>query len=124
METLLGIGFLATPVAALVALVAVVDRRRARRLGEIVRQITLTDALHARLGAVAAPVVRWGGRRWQVTIAVPFERPEVVTDVVRTVDEVFGPAAYEVVLCRQAAPAPRPRARRPAALGEESLSWI
>jgi hypothetical protein len=52
------------------------DRRRAARLA---RQIMVTDAIHAELGAVVAPIVRkplWGP--WQVEMAVPFGRPGVV----------------------------------------------
>jgi len=123
MATLLGLVLLAVPLAAVVALAGLVDRRRARRRAEIARQIALTDALHARLGAVVAPFVRWRRRRWEVAVAVPFERPEVVTSVLTTVDEMFGRAAGEVVLRRQAAPAPQSRAQRTAPLGEESLSW-
>ena len=123
MATLLGLVLLAVPLAAVVALAGLVDRRRARRRAEIARQIALTDALHARLGAVVAPFVRWRRRRWEVAVAVPFERPEVVTGVLTTVDEMFGQAAWEVVLRRQAAPAPQPRAQRTAPLAEESLSW-
>jgi hypothetical protein len=123
METLLGVLMLTAPLAAVIALGALVDRRRARRHAAISRQIVLTDALHARLGAVVAPFVHRRGRRWQIAVAVPFERPAVVTDVLATIDEMFGQAAYDVVLHRQAAPAPQPRARRPAPMGRESLSW-
>ncbi len=60
METLVGILVLATPVAIVMALFAGLDRREQRRRRETERQIALTDAIHARLGAVAAPVVRLG----------------------------------------------------------------
>ena len=123
MAMLLGLVLLAAPLAAVIALVGVIDRRQACRHAETARQIALTDALHARLGAVVAPFVRWRRRRWEVAIAVPFERPEVVAGVLTTVDAMFGRAAWELVLRRQAAPAPQPRAQRTAPLGEESLSW-
>ena len=68
METLVGILVLATPVAIVITLFAGLDRREQRRRRETERQIALTDAIHARLGAVAAPVVRPGARagasRW------------------------------------------------------------
>ena len=123
MATLVGVLILAMPLAALAALVMLTERRQQRRQAEVLRQIALTDALHARLGALVAPVVRWRRRAWQVAVAVPFERPAVVTAVLATVHEVFAHARYEVVLNRQAPAAPLPPAPRPAAVGRESLSW-
>ncbi|HEU4367259.1 MAG TPA: hypothetical protein VFV05_03405 [Methylomirabilota bacterium] len=123
METLAGILILSAPVVGVAALTALVDRRRTRRRAEIARQIALTDALHARLGAAVAPFVRWRRHRWEVAVAVPFERPAVVAVVLATVDETFRAVTYELVLSRQAAPAPAPRTRRPAPVGAESLSW-
>jgi hypothetical protein len=122
MATVLGIVILATPFALAIALIALIEHRGARRRADIVRQIRLTDALHARLGALVAPVVRRRQRRWQVTIAVPVEQPRVVSRVVETVDAVFGRERYEVVLSRQT-PAPPARARGRVAVGGESLSW-
>jgi hypothetical protein len=123
MATLLGVLMLAAPLVALLALAALVDRRRARRHDAVARQIAVTDALHRRFGAVVAPVVRQRGRGWEIAVAVPFERPAVVAGVLTSADEVFGRAPYEVVLQRQAPPVPAPRSRRPAPLGKESLSW-
>lgn len=123
MATLLATLILAAPLVAVAALMLLADRRRARRGREVLRQIALTDALHARLGALVAPVVRWRGRAWQVAVAVPFERPAVVATVLATVDEMFERARYEVVLSRQAPAVPAPPAPRRAAVGRESLSW-
>jgi len=123
METLLGVLMLAALVFALVALGALVDRRRARREAAVTRQIAVTAALHRRFGAIVAPVVRSRGRGWEIAVAVPFERPAVVAGVLTSVDEVFGRAPYEVVLQRQAAPTPASRSRRSAPMGKESLSW-
>jgi hypothetical protein len=123
MATLVGILVFATPIAALVALAQLTERHRTDREGEILRQIALTDALHARLGALVAPVVRRRGRVWQAAVAVPFERPSVGATVLETAHEVFGGARYEVVLSRQAPTVVSPRASRRAALGQESLSW-
>jgi hypothetical protein len=124
MTTLLGVLMLAAPVLALIALAALVDRRRARRDAAVTRQIAVTDALHRRFGAIVAPVVRPRGRGWwEIAVAVPFERPAVVAGVLTSVDEVFGRAPYEVVLQRQAPPTAAPPSRRRAPLGKESLSW-
>jgi hypothetical protein len=123
MESLMGILMLSAPLATVVALAALVERRRTRRRAEVARQIALTDALHARLGAAVAPFVRRRRRRWEIAVAVPFERPAVVTGVLATVDQMFGGMAYEVVLSPQTAPALEPRPRRTTPLGQESLSW-
>ena len=123
MAMLVGVLMLAAPLAALAALVMLIERRRQHRQAEVVRQIALTDALHARLGALVAPVVRRRHHAWQVAVAVPFERPAIVAAVLRTVHEMFGRGRYEVVLNRQVPAAPPAHAPRPAALGRESLSW-
>jgi hypothetical protein len=124
METLVGILVLAAPVAIVVALFARLDRRERRHRLEIERQIALTDAIHARLGAVAAPVVRRGPDGWRIGVAVPFERPAVVDGVLASVQQEFGRAAdYTVVLSRQTLPAPSAKASRAVPHGEESLSW-
>jgi hypothetical protein len=123
MATLAGLLMFAAPIGALVALLVLSERRQAQRRAEVLRQIALTDALHARLGAVVAPVVRRRPRGWRVAVAVPFDRPAVVTAVLATVDEVFGRVRYEVVLSRQAPAVAIPHAPRRPALGRESLSW-
>jgi len=123
MATLVGILMLAAPFAAVAALLFLAERRQQRRRDEILRQVALTDALHARLGALVAPVVRWRRRAWRVAVAVPFERPAVLAAVLATAADVFDQAPYEVVLSRQAPAVPIPRAPRRAELGRESLSW-
>jgi hypothetical protein len=123
MTTVLGILIVLAPMAGLTALLLLAERRQGRRRDEVGRQIALTDALHARLGAAVAPVVERRHRAWRVAVAVPFERPAVVATVLSTIDEVFGRARYDVVLSRQApAVAASSTPRRPA-LGRESLSW-
>ena len=75
---LLGIVITAAPLAAVLGLLAWTSRRERLRGEVVARQIALTDAVHERLGAVVAPVVRRRRRGgWQVRIAVPFERPAV-----------------------------------------------
>jgi len=123
METVIGLLLAASPMILTVALLLGVERRQHRVQAEIGRQIALTDALHARLGALVAPVVRRRRRGWQVTAAVPVEQPALVSAVMTTVDEVFGRAAYELRLHRQASVAPAVRTRGLARTAQESLSW-
>jgi hypothetical protein len=122
MATLVGVLVLSAPFVTLAAVLLVIERRQRRRTDEIRRQIALTDALHARLGALVAPVVRRRLRVWQVLVAVPIERPGVMAAVMEVVDQTFERGAYEVVLRRQPSPA-RSRSPRPATVGGESLSW-
>jgi hypothetical protein len=122
MATLVGVLVLTAPFVTLAALLLIIEWRQRRRTDEIRRQIAVTDALHARLGAVVAPIVRRRPRAWQVVVAVPVDRPAVVAAVLEVVDRTFGRGAYEMVLRRQASPV-RFRSSRPAALGRESLSW-
>jgi len=123
METLVGFMVLATPIALLLTFMSRIDRFRMRREAAIGRQIALTDAIHARLGAVAAPVVRRRRGSWSIAVAVPFERPAVVDAVLASVDREFGRAEYTIVLSRQTPPVPTARASRSVAHGGESLSW-
>jgi hypothetical protein len=123
MATLLAIVVVTAPIVGLTVLLLLAERRQARRRDEIGRQIALTDALHARLGAAVAPVVGWRRHAWQVAVAVPFERPALVATVLATIDEVFGRARYEVVLSRQTPAVPTSRPSPRPTLGRESLSW-
>jgi hypothetical protein len=113
------------PFAVVLALLAWAERRDRRRREVQERQIALTDSIHERLGAVAAPVVRRRRQRWHVRIAVPFERPAMVEALLAIVREAFVPCdrqSLEIVLTRQ-----WPASAAPAAgeLGvrRESLSW-
>jgi hypothetical protein len=121
METVIGLMLAASPMILTVALVAAADRRQQRVQAEIERQIALTDALHARLGALLAPVVRRRGGVWQVSVALPVERP-AVSAVLAAADEVFGRAAYELRLRQRTDDAPAASARRTPRAAEE-LSW-
>lgn len=125
---MLGAAVIATaPFAVVIALLAWANLREQRRRDVQVRQIALTDSVHERLGAVAAPVVRRRWRCWQVRIAVPFERAFVIEALLAIVRETFVPddgdrRSLEIVLIRQS----RPSARTPAArldVRKESLSW-
>lgn len=83
----------------------VADWIRARRQAVIVRQVALTEALDARLGALVAPVVRKPLRGpWEVRLSVPMLQPAVLARILAAIDEVFSdvgtrsPSAYRIVL--------------------------
>ena len=77
------LGLLGLPLAAVTALLLVVGRIQRVREAEIGRQVAVTDAIHAELGAVVSPVVkRRLGRGWRIEIPVPFQRPAIVGRVV------------------------------------------
>ena len=122
METVIGLMFAASPIVLMVAIVIGIERRQGRVQAEVSRQIALTDALHARFGALLAPVVKRRHGVWQVSVAVPVEDGRIVGTVLTTVDEVFGRVAYVLRLSRQAPVAPVTAApRRTHAVRE--LSW-
>ncbi len=123
METVVGLVVAGMPFVVVSGLLVMLERRQERTAADVARQIALTDALHARLGALVAPVVRRRRRLWQIEIAVPVEQPAVVASVLATVDEVFGRVAYEVRLRRQSPPAAAARAPRAPRAAQESLSW-
>ena len=122
METVIGLMLAASPLVLTVALLTVAERRQRRVHSEVNRQIALTDALYARLGALLAPVVRHRRGVWQVSMAVPAEDLGVVGSVLTTVDEVFGRVAYELRLTRRAPLAPATSASRRTHAARE-LSW-
>ena len=121
------------PFGLIFALLRLSSWRQRTRLTEISRQIAVTDAIHAALGPVVSPVVRrrlW--RRWQLTIPVPFDRPDVVVQVVQVAYGAFGvterarPGRFEIVLTPQERPVPRrdPGLVPAGATRGESVSWI
>ena len=110
---------LALPMAAVGLLLLVVGRVQRAREAEIGRQVAVTDAIHAELGAVVSPVVkRRLGRGWRIEIPVPFQRPAIVGRVVaiahasmlRTDARAAG--RIEVVLTAQEAQVERANFRR------------
>jgi len=110
---------LVLPMAAVTAVLLVVGRVQRVRDAEISRQVTVTDAIHAELGAVVSPVVkRRLGRGWRVEIPVPFERPAIVGRVVAITHAVMlradarAAARLEVVLTAQEARVQRANVRR------------
>ena len=53
-----------------------IDEAERRRLGRVVAQVHVTDAVHAALGAVVAPTVaRHRGRSWTVVFVPRAEYP-------------------------------------------------
>jgi len=127
MLILLGVLIAIAPFAALIGALGWTGRCERQRREVQARQVALTDSIHERLGAVAAPVVRRRRRGWQVSIAVPFERPALTEALLAIVLEAFTSAdrdrrSLEIVLTRQldtpaTNPAGAPGVRR------ESPSW-
>ena len=120
------------PSVFIVGLLLLSDRFQRRALAVVARQIAVTDAIHAELGAVVAPVVRHRlGGRWQIRIPVELDNADTVTQVVRTARGVFDahegtrPGRFEIVLSPREKFAPhRERAAVAAgAAGGESVSW-
>jgi len=124
--TLVGIVIAIAPFAAVLGLLAWAARRDRRRAELRARQIALTETIHERLGAVAAPVVRRRRRGWQVRLAVPCERPAVTEALLTVVREAFAPCRserpLEIVVTR------RPESRSTTPVGasgvrREPVSW-
>ena len=95
----------AVPVVGIIGLLWLSERLRARR--EVGRrlQISVTDAVHGALGAVAAPVVtRRPGGGWRIQMRVPPGRADLAAELVRVTEGVMERAApawgrpYEIVL--------------------------
>jgi hypothetical protein len=129
----LALGIALFAIALMAAALIAVERRARGRLAECARQIAVTDAVHAKLGAIVAPVVRRRlGGRWQLVIPVPFDDLDSVGRVVRAAYEGFDaperaiPGRFEIVLSPQEKFVPR---RERAAVGAarrsrgESVSW-
>ena len=91
MAVLIGVAFAALPFLVIAALFALTSRRQRRRLAEVERQIRLTDAVHARVGAAVAPVVRHPfGRPWEIHVATPLDRRDVVDSLLEVIFPEFG----------------------------------
>jgi hypothetical protein len=88
---------LAIPVVGLIALLRLVSVLQARREQVISRQVALTDAIHAALGPVIAPVVRRGRGGWVGVLAVPVGHPQVGL-MVEIAQAQLGPAAKIVLV--------------------------
>ncbi len=91
MTTLVAVFVIAAiPFVAVSALLKFAERLQDRRDLQRDQQIMLTDAIHWELGAVAAPfVTRRRGGGWRVSMAVPIDRPDVVTALLRVTARHF-----------------------------------
>ncbi len=71
------------PATLTTALLLLAGWRERARERAVVRQIAVTEAIDAELGAIVAPFVkrRFGGG-WRLEVAVPFEEPALVGRVV------------------------------------------
>jgi hypothetical protein len=86
------------PFLAISALLVLAERLQDRRERARYRQISLTDAIHRELGAVAAPTVRQRlGGGWAVSMAVPLDRPAAVAAILRVTGQHFSPQEQEAV---------------------------
>ena len=79
--------FLVLPVAMVVGLLHLTGRAERRREDALARQVMLTDAIHSKLGAVVAPVVRRRRGGWDLSIAAPLARPTLVAEVLAIVHD-------------------------------------
>jgi hypothetical protein len=101
---LAAIGALAVPILPVAALLVWAAGRDRRRAAVVARQIELTDAISAELGAVVAPVLRRGPRGgWRVDMVVPPDRPALVGRVLEIAHRVL-PERYEMRLVPRAEP--------------------
>jgi hypothetical protein len=82
---------LVVPAVVLVALMIAVERRQRARDDVVARQIMLTDAIHAELGAVVAPVVeKRAFQPWRVVFALPEGRILDMARLISITDRVLG----------------------------------
>ena len=105
---------LLVPVLLLFGALRLVDARNRAHARVIAKQVMLTDAIHAELGAVVAPVVdKQAFRPWRVTFPLAPGRAADVGRLVAITDRVLGrervaPDDVQIVFTRPALP---PRAR-------------
>jgi hypothetical protein len=122
-----GVLVASVPLVVVFVLFAWASRRERLRRDLQACQVALTDRVHERLGAVAAPLVRRLRRGWQVRMAVPFECPALTASLLAIVLETFASRAcdrrtLEIVLTRR----PDPRRTKRAVSDDvrwESPSW-
>jgi hypothetical protein len=105
---------LLVPMLALFGALRFVEARQRARARVIARQVQLTDAIHAELGAVVAPVVdKHAFRPWRVTFPLAQSRAGEVSRLIAITDRVLAderlsPEDVHIVFTRPAYP---PRAR-------------
>jgi hypothetical protein len=109
------------PILVMLGLLAQAAWRHRRREAMVARQVRLTDAIAAELGAIVAPVVTRPLRGpWRVEIRIPIGQPATVSRIVAIAHDALtrdGASRYELVLTpgmtpRRARGMPARRARR------------
>src|SRR5258706_980458 len=71
------------PAASLTTLLLLAEWRQRARQRRLVRQVVVTEAIDAELGAIVAPFIkRRFPRGWRLEVAVPFDEPALVGQVV------------------------------------------
>lgn len=112
LSAMMALAVLLFPAAVLVAILLVVEQRQRAREDVVARQIILTDAIHAELGAVVAPVVeKRAFQPWRVVFALPEERTREMARLIAITERVFDsrmtmPGDVDIVFTRRAS-APR-----------------
>ncbi|MBM3220742.1 MAG: hypothetical protein FJZ38_19065 [Candidatus Rokubacteria bacterium] len=97
LSALAALAVLLAPVAGLVALMMALEARQRARDAAAARQIQLTDAIHAELGAVVAPVVeKRAFQPWRVVFAVSEPRRRDVGRLLEITDRVLGNQLHDV----------------------------
>ena len=109
---------LAVPVAALVALLMVVEFLQRRRAATVARQIEVTDAIHREFGAIVAPTVRRARGGWRVVLPMDARLAEAARVVELAAHTLGSDVAVEVAVVAPWTPAPR----RPAAQSKERMA--
>jgi hypothetical protein len=85
------VAVLLVPVVGVVALMIALEARERARAAVAARQIRLTDAVHAELGAVVSPVVeKRAFQPWRIVFAVPEGRVREVGRLVTITERVLG----------------------------------
>jgi hypothetical protein len=104
------LGFMFLGVTMLLLTSGRVARARDER---IARQIALTDALHREVGPVVAPWVYRRGRGWEVQMAVPFERPALVEQILDVTRQALAASVPDQGAVRLVLTPQPPRPSRP-----------
>jgi hypothetical protein len=82
---------LLVPAVVVAALMRLADARQRARDDVSARQIMLTDAIHAELGAVVSPVVQKRAfQPWRVVIELPQGRAREMARLIAITERVFG----------------------------------
>ena len=91
---LIAVGIIAVflaPAALLVGVMLAVEARQRSRADLAARQIMLTDAVHAELGAIVSPVVeKRAFQPWRVVFALPEGRVREMARLMAITDRVLG----------------------------------